>query len=35
MIQSRRRFMKYLAKLFDVGVLITAFVAPAWFCRMA
>ena len=27
MIQSRRRFMKYLAKLFDLGVLITAFVA--------
>ena len=27
MIQSRRRFMKYLAKLFDVSVLITAFVA--------
>ena len=27
MIHSRRRFMKYLAKLFDLGVLITAFVS--------
>ena len=27
MIQSRRRFMKYLAKLFDLCVLITAFVS--------
>ena len=27
MIQSRRRFMKYLAKMFDLCVLITAFVS--------
>ena len=27
MIQSRRRFMKYLAKVFDLGVLISAFVS--------
>ena len=27
MIQSRRRFMKYLAKVFDLCVLITAFVS--------